>query len=130
VHKNHIVEHAKVFAIAVKYQVDGLRHLAALKFRNEMRRSRAYNHDNFAEAVAIIFRSTPEDVTQLRDVVEELLDTHFEELQHKPDVEVVVTSFPQLSCALLKRSRARAAALQLAVPMHEDDYVARRGLMQ
>lgn len=105
--ENYIVEHAKVFAVAVKHQVDGLRQLAKSKFIDETTKYDAWSHDNFAQAVSIVYNSTFDTVTELRDVVKELLHAHFEELERKPDIEAVVTSIPQLSYALLKRSHAK-----------------------
>ena len=101
--ENHIIEHAKVFAMAVKYQVDGLRRLAVSKLKDAVEEDEAWIHDNFAQVVSTIFTSTPEDVKDLRDVAEELLYTHFDDLKHKDGIEDVLCSFPRLTYTLLKR---------------------------
>lgn len=97
----HIVEHAKVFAIAVKYQVDGLRDLATAKFKHSVRAS--WDHDDFAHAISIVYTSTADNVPQLRDIVVDVIHDHFDTLKHKAEFESVVTSIPALAYALLKR---------------------------
>ena len=100
----YLIEHAKVFAIAVKYQIDGLRDLAASKFEDAA--TAHWKHDDFAHAVHVAFNSTAEEVTQLREVVSDILHQHFDVLKDKPEVETVVCNIPRLAYALLKRSRA------------------------
>lgn len=100
----YMIEHAKVFAIAVKFQIDGLRDLAALKFKQAA--TAYWSHDDFAHSVHIVFNSTAEEVTQLREIVSDILHQHFDDLEAKPEVEAVVCNTPRLAYALLKRSRA------------------------
>lgn len=101
--KSFIVEYAKVFATAVKCQADGLRHLAASKFRYETTECEAWKDDEFARAVSIIRTSTPKDITDLRDLAEDLLYTHFAELHSKDSIKEVMCSRPELIWAMLKR---------------------------
>lgn len=103
--QNFIVEHAKIFAMAVKYQIDGLRDLAVQKFDREMNKSSAHHHDNFAQALSIVYTSTPDDMKQLRSSVELALDYFYEHLIRKDDIKAVISSTPQLSFALLELSR-------------------------
>lgn len=103
--QNYIIEHAKVFAMTVKYQVDGLRQLARSKFFDETINHEAWKHHNFAQTISVIYNSTVEDVEDLREIVIDLLDAHLEGLTHKDDIETVICSTPHLSYNLLKRSR-------------------------
>lgn len=103
-----MVEHAKVFAMAVKYQVDGLQSLALAKFISSV--TTHWNHEDFAHTIFVAFNSTPEDVTQVRDVVTNALHEHFEELQNKAEIETVVCGLPRLTYGLLKRSREPKAS--------------------
>jgi hypothetical protein len=105
--KSFLVEHAKVFATAVKYQVDGLRQLAVLKFKHLTTEREAWKEDDFAQAVSIICTSTPEDVTELRDVAVDLLYTHFGELKDKDSIEEVMCNHPKLMWAFLERKSRR-----------------------
>lgn len=98
-----MIEHAKVFAMAVKYQVDGLRDLAISKFQAQVKSH--WNHQDFPHTIFVVYNSTPQDVTQLRDLVANQMHETFEELQNKPEIEEVVLSIPKLSYNLLKRSR-------------------------
>ena len=97
----YIIEHAKVFAMAVKYQVDGLRDLATVKFEQSVKAS--WNHDDFAHAVSVIYNSTADNVPQLRNIVVDVIHDHFDTLKHKAEFETVVTSIPALAYTLLKR---------------------------
>ncbi|GAB1733057.1 hypothetical protein NU195Hw_g2318t2 [Hortaea werneckii] len=73
-HDGNMVMHAKVFAAAVKYQVAALSKLAAKKFKDAVKLN--WRHDSFAEAIRIVYSTTPEDVRALRDVVTLTLDLH------------------------------------------------------
>jgi high-affinity K+ transport system ATPase subunit B len=97
----NIIEHAKVFAIAVKYQVDGLRDLAAEKFKRSAKVF--WDHEDFAHAIFVVHNSTSDGVSKLRDIVADTLCEHFDKLKHKPEIETVVCSIPALAYALLKR---------------------------
>jgi hypothetical protein len=103
--QGYIIEHAKVFAIAVKYQIDGLRDLAASKFKDA---ANAYwKHDDFAHSIYIAYDSTTDEVTQLREVVADVLLEHFDDLEQDiPEFETALCEIPRLAYALLKRSRA------------------------
>lgn len=83
--QGYIIEHVKVFAIAVKYQIHGLRGLAASKFKDAA--TAYWKHDDFVEAIYIIYSSTAEEDTQLRDIVTEILHQHFEDLEDSPVFE-------------------------------------------
>lgn len=101
----NMVMHAKVFAAAVKYQVAGLKSLAATNFSNAVGAN--WNHDSFAEAAHIVYTTTPEDVRTLRDIITTILTEHGD-LLDKPEVETVVRSISGLAYELLKRSRTPA----------------------
>lgn len=111
-----MIEHAKVFAMAIKYQVDGLQSLALARFISSV--TTHWNHEDFAHTIFVAFNSTPENITQLRDVVTDALHEHFEELQNKAEIETVVCGLPCLTYALLKRSRIPKASLHCEQRMH------------
>lgn len=117
--QDFIVEHAKIFAMAVKYQIEGLRHLAVQKFEREMNKYNVHNHDNFAHAVSIIFTSTPEDIKDLRILVEDLLYTHFEDLKHKDGFEDAMCSLPHLTYSLLKRKSEKPSPTSTETPSNK-----------
>lgn len=81
----------------------GLRDLAASKFKDSAEAN--WSHPDFAQTISIVYNSTPEDVTQLRNVVANILSGHFEALKNKAEIETVICDIPRLAYALLKRSR-------------------------
>ena len=117
----YIIEHAKVFAIAVKYQIDGLRDLAASKFRDAA--SAHWDHDDFVHSIYITYNSTAEEVTQLREVVAEILHQHFDHIEEESELESALCNVPRLAYEVLKRSRAegRDGSAELAGVSYECD---------
>lgn len=96
-----LVEHARVFAMAIKYQIDGLRQLAAKKFKQTA--SVHWNHEDFAHAIHVVYTSTVDDVQELRAIVADTINDHLNDLQDKDEIEVVVSSLGGLAYSLLKR---------------------------
>jgi hypothetical protein len=101
--KVHLIEHAKVFAIAVKYHVGALQNLAVQKFKVEV--AEHWNHEDLAHAIHVIYTSTADEVTQLREVAVEALDAHRGELLEKPEIATLLRSITGLACDLLMRDR-------------------------
>ncbi|GAB7331566.1 hypothetical protein MBLNU13_g02951t2 [Cladosporium sp. NU13] len=100
-----IIEHAKVFAIAVKYQIDGLRDLAASKFKDAA--SAHWDHDDFVRSIYVTYSSTAKEVTQLREVVAEILHQHCDDIEEDSELETALCNIPRLAYDVLKRSRAK-----------------------
>lgn len=67
----NVVMHATVYALAVKYMIQNLKSLAAYKFVSAVREH--WNQKRSAEAVRIIYTTTPEDAKDLRELVEDIL---------------------------------------------------------
>ncbi|KAL1586300.1 hypothetical protein WHR41_05568 [Cladosporium halotolerans] len=101
----NLMQHAKLFAMAVKYQIDGLRHLTTQKFKEAV--ATQWSHEDFAHTIHIVYNSTAEDVTELREIVADAVHAHFEELQERPGVEASMRSIAALTYGLLTRSRER-----------------------
>lgn len=96
-----IITHAKMFALAVKYQAKELRHFAKCSFGNAA--ETAWESDAFLEAAEIVLTSTPEDVTDLRNMVFDTLHQNFSSIMDKPEVKELFCSHPDLSYELMKR---------------------------
>jgi hypothetical protein len=109
-----IIEHAKVFAIAVKYQINGLRDFAASKFKDAA--TAYWKHDDFAHSFYIAYGSTPEEVTELRETVLDIAHQHLDDLEHEPKFETAFCNIPGLAFALLKRSRAEGKDEGMKIP--------------
>lgn len=98
----HLLTHAKVFAIALKYQIPALRALAVAKFAAAI--ERGWNHDSLAEVITLVYTSTPDEVKELRSIIVETLLAH-DTLLDKPEVESAVCDISTLAYQLLKRKR-------------------------
>ena len=94
--------HAKIFAIAVKYQVPALQALAASRFQKAV--DCGWDHSSFAETITLVYTSTPEETKELRKIVMESLDQH-DSLLDKPEIEAAVCEINTLAFQLLKRKR-------------------------
>lgn len=101
--KVFLIEHAKVFAMAVKYWIVGLRHPAVKKLKEAVEAD--WSHEDFAHTLHVVYNSTTEDITELRDIVATTIHDNFKILKDRDEVEVVASSIPGLAYALLKRSR-------------------------
>ena len=109
--KVHLVEHAKLFAMAVKYQIAALQNLAAQKFKIDV--AEHWDHEDLAHAIHVIYTSTAEDVTQLREVVVEVLNAHRDQLLLKPEITTLLRSITGLACDLLLLDSSSATGRRL-----------------
>lgn len=66
IHKDAYI-HAQVYAIGEKYNLQGLKDLAAFNFEESI--EYMFSGVEFFEAVTLVFTSTPETDTSLRDIV-------------------------------------------------------------
>ena len=87
----------------MKYQIHGLLGLAASKFKDAA--TAYWKHDDFVEAIYIVYSSTAEEDTQLRYIVTEILHQHFEDLEDSPVFEAAFCNITRLAYTLLKRCR-------------------------
>lgn len=99
--QTEILTHAKMFAIAVKYQVDGLREFAAKCFRYSVHV--AWDSDEFLQAFTIVLNSTPEEVRELRDILFETIHKHYGDLRQKDEIEEAFLTHPLFARDLLDR---------------------------
>lgn len=102
-HRAHMLQHAKLFALAVKNQVPALRDLAKNKFQYAI--SSGWNHESLGQVITLVFSSMPEDAPQLRDIVATAL-TENEKLLDKLEIEAAVCSINTLAYRLLKMRSA------------------------
>lgn len=97
-----LIKHAKVFAMAIKYRVDGLRALAVQKFQHAA--FNEWNSDDFAHVVHVVYTSTADHVQELREIVATTIYDHFSDLKDKKELEVVISGLGELSYSLLRRT--------------------------
>lgn len=99
----HLVEHAKAFAIATKYQIQGLRTLATSKFKASV--AKHWEHDDFSHAVHIVYTSTADDIPELRFIVADAIHNNVDLLCEKPEIQSLLRGLPGLAADLLERGR-------------------------
>jgi len=95
----HLLVHAKVYAIAEKYGIRGLKALAQKKFAAQM----AYHWESveFPEAIQEAYESTLDSDRGLRDIVIQTFRA-YPELAQRRDVEAVVKETPGLAWELFR----------------------------
>lgn len=104
--KVHLIEHAKLFAMAVKYQIVALQRLTIQKFEAEARQH--WNHEDLPRAtIHLIYTTTPDEVTELREVAVGILHTYYDYFVGRPDVQSLLRSINGLACDLLNRDHQK-----------------------
>jgi hypothetical protein len=100
-----LLTHVKMYEIADKYGVRGLKDLSKKKF------SRACMHfwkdSNFAEAAEHVFSTTPDNDKGLRDIVSETIANHIV-LWKTPAIETLMTNLNGLALGVLGVLRTKA----------------------
>ncbi|KAK4989806.1 hypothetical protein LTR66_003126 [Elasticomyces elasticus] len=102
----HLVVHAKLYALADKYEVPGLKALSLAKFKASI-------HDNWdrldspelASAIHIAYTSTADENKDLRRVVEDNLMSHLEAVLEKPEIACATNEVSGLALRLLLRTQ-------------------------
>ncbi|OAG41882.1 hypothetical protein AYO21_03885 [Fonsecaea monophora] len=97
-------QHAQVFAIATKYDIDKLAQKAAHKFWNA--NIKCWDAEAFLKSVPIVYLGTPEQVLGLRDVATRCIRVHFTQLGGDADIQALwretCTSNPTFAFHLLQ----------------------------
>ncbi|KAI4664486.1 uncharacterized protein J4E88_010738 [Alternaria novae-zelandiae] len=94
--------HTKIYEIADKYEVKGLKDLAREKFKRSC--EQFWDNDVFAVAAHHVFSTTPDSDKGLRDLVSLTISKHMC-LMDKPEIEALLTEFNGLAFGLLKLTR-------------------------
>lgn len=99
---SHLLLHTKVYALAEKFDIPGLKDLAKSKF--EMAMACHYDSPEFAEAIEEVYCSTVDSDRGLRDVVLQAFRSH-PQLASTQDVFSVIKETPTLAFELFKIER-------------------------
>ncbi|KAI7376996.1 hypothetical protein KC336_g19652, partial [Hortaea werneckii] len=99
------IMHAKVYALGCKYQIPSLQSTSVKKF--EEAATLAWATDEFVHAVHLIYSTTPDSDTALREVAARVILEHDDELCNKPAMEAVIRSFDGLAYNLFKKQAKR-----------------------
>lgn len=94
-----LLTHSKVYEVAEKYMVKGLKAKAILKFRDACRVF--WNSPSFAEAARHVYSSTPDSDTGLRETVKKCISLH-PELHDKPEIIDFLLEYSECAVDLLR----------------------------
>jgi hypothetical protein len=72
--ETNLILHARVYAVAEKYTIEGLKDVALKKFEVELQTH--WDTQDFLQATEVVYNSTPESVRGMRDVVVETFHVH------------------------------------------------------
>lgn len=101
----HLVVHARMYAAAHRYSIGGLKALSLDKFKIQL--TRHWDSAEMAEAIHVVYTSTPAECKDMREAVADTLEWHGRLLE-KPEIEVAILEIDKLAYDLLKRSRRAA----------------------
>jgi len=94
-----LVIHAKVYALAEKYGINGLKALARRKFASQV--GHHFSSEELPFAIQEVYESTVEADRGLRDIVVQTFRTH-PEIARRRDIGDVVRGTPDLAFELFK----------------------------
>lgn len=98
----HLVLHARMYAAAHRYNIRGLQALSLDKFKIQL--TRHWNSAELAEAIHVVYSTTPPECKEMREAVADLLVWQ-SQLLEKPEIEVAILEIDKLAYDLLRRSR-------------------------
>lgn len=99
VQKPYLMTHTKVYAIAEKYGITGLKTLARSKFASQLKVHR--DSSELPEALQEVYETTVDSDRGLRDIVIQTFRT-YPELARRKDVEAIVKDTPNLAWELFR----------------------------
>ncbi|KAF2023846.1 hypothetical protein EK21DRAFT_80020 [Setomelanomma holmii] len=105
--KSHLVTHAKVYAIAEKYGITGLKALARQKFAQEL--NLHLDSPDFAEACQEAYESTFHTDRGLRDVIIQAFRAN-QGLSQRENVELMLRDTPSLTFELFRMASGQPIA--------------------
>jgi len=95
----HLITHAKVYALAEKYGINGLKALAKRKFSSQVKEH--LSSEEFSLAMQEVYESTVDSDRGLRDVVIQAFRTN-PEIARREDVEIIIKETPSLAWELFR----------------------------
>jgi hypothetical protein len=108
---SQLLRHAKLYEIADKYEVSGLKGLAAEKFARACKKY--YNHEEFVVAAEHALTTTPDSDEGLREIILETMVSNFEIFEDM-GVKALVSRHTDFAFELVKRQAAEIARLKAA----------------
>ncbi|KAK3676926.1 hypothetical protein LTR78_003130 [Recurvomyces mirabilis] len=100
--ESHLLLHARVYALAEKYDIPSLKQISRSKF--EMAMACHYDSADFPEAIEEVYCSTIDGDRGLRGIICEAFSCH-PQLARTPDVLAIIQELPSLALDLFKLER-------------------------
>jgi hypothetical protein len=94
-----LIDHAKMYAMADKYGVPGLKDMALRKYEEAVKHTSA----GFANSMIVIYTSTMDNDMGLCNVIIKFLTNNITNLMSKPKINQNVKDLPLLSHSLLRK---------------------------
>lgn len=94
-----LVTHAKLFALAVRYQVVGLGVLTVEKFASEAQKY--WDHEDLPQAIRLIYTTTADEETALRTAAVSVLRMHRDALIFDEAIASLLRDVPRVAYDLL-----------------------------
>ncbi|KAF2846094.1 hypothetical protein T440DRAFT_511103 [Plenodomus tracheiphilus IPT5] len=95
---DQLLTHAKMYEIADKYDIVGLKDLVKEKFSRSCKHF--WNDEEFAVAAHYAYSTTPDEDKGLRDIVSTTISSHMEIIE-KAEIRVLMTEFNGLALGVL-----------------------------
>jgi hypothetical protein len=95
---SQLLTHAKIYEVAEKYDVIGLKDLSRGNFKSGC--EVFWNDDAFPIAISYAFSTTVPEDAGLREMVIDTIAAHME-LVHKPEIQALVAEFSDLAIGIL-----------------------------
>ncbi|KAF2737119.1 hypothetical protein EJ04DRAFT_129332 [Polyplosphaeria fusca] len=99
IHPEHLIQHARLYELADKYQIQGLKPLIEGRFKAACQLY--WKSEQFPIASDIVYATTPEEDKGLRKIVVDTIAQHMELLK-KPEMEPLMVTYNGLAFGLLK----------------------------
>jgi len=114
VHEANLVLYAKIYAIAEKYNVTGMKDVAQDYFTRAMKYGWA--SEFFAPTIEVVYASVPETVRGLKDVSTKAATEHRRPLLKRPVVQVLLKEVPDFAFDMLMCIRDQEEAKETHDP--------------
>lgn len=109
-----MVVEAKMYAMADKYELDGLKEVAKTRFAEALKRS--YDTEEFVVAVETVYSTTPDSDRGLRDIVTAFTWSRQETLLARKDVQSLLNYLDAFSKDLVQEICRKASSRTPAEP--------------
>ena len=95
-----LLKHPRVWSLADRFGIDGLKELACAKFRSQLQQ--LWTSDTLPDCIREVYRTTPENNNQLRGAVMGVVKEHYKDLYQKASFQEVYCEVNEFTKDLVK----------------------------